>query len=123
MAWSMTVTYIDVGGRSNRFWWIDVALLTRHFCRSLIGDHLGRPLVGAFQFAVLTWQGFLLIAAAAARVRAPRRFAMAVAGYRLAPSALVEPLACSVPGVELILGAGLISGGVGCWYGMPRISR
>ncbi|MFF4147260.1 MauE/DoxX family redox-associated membrane protein [Streptomyces sp. NPDC001698] len=66
--------------------------------------------MGEFQFAVLTWQGFLLIAAAAAKVRAPRRFAMAVAGYRLAPSALVEPLAWSVPGVEVILGAGLISG-------------
>ncbi|MEU6005028.1 MauE/DoxX family redox-associated membrane protein [Streptomyces sp. NPDC047453] len=62
--------------------------------------------MGEFQFAVLTWQGFLLIAAAAAKVRAPRLFAMAVAGYRLAPSALVEPLAWSVPGVEVILGAG-----------------
>ncbi|MGW4042589.1 MauE/DoxX family redox-associated membrane protein [Streptomyces sp. NPDC004721] len=66
--------------------------------------------MGEFRSAVLTWQGFLLIAAAAAKVRAPRRFAMAVAGYRLAPSALVEPLAWSVPGVEVILGAGLISG-------------
>ncbi|MET8361304.1 MauE/DoxX family redox-associated membrane protein [Micromonospora sp. NPDC005171] len=65
--------------------------------------------MGAFQFAVLTWQGFLLIAAAPAKVRAPRRFAMAVAGYRLAPSALVEPLAWSVSGVEATLGTGLIS--------------
>ncbi|WP_146247426.1 MauE/DoxX family redox-associated membrane protein [Micromonospora arborensis] len=65
--------------------------------------------MGAFQFAVLTWPGFLLIAAAAAKVRAPRRFAMAVAGSRLAPSALVEPLAWSVSGVEVILGDSLIS--------------
>lgn len=65
--------------------------------------------MGELQFAVLTWQGFPLIAAAAAKVRAPRRFAMAVAGYRLVPSALVEPLAWSVAGVEVILGAGLIS--------------
>ena len=65
--------------------------------------------MGEFQFAVLTWQGSLPIAAAAAKVRAPRRFAMAV-GYRLVPSALVEPLAWSVAGVEVILGAGLISG-------------
>lgn len=62
--------------------------------------------MGEFQLAVLRWQGFLLIAAAAAKVRAPRRFA----GYRLAASALVKPLAWSVPGVEVILGAGLISG-------------
>lgn len=61
MARSMTVTYIDVDGRSNRFWWIDFALLTRHFCRSLIGDQIGRPRVGEFQFAVLTWQGFLIL--------------------------------------------------------------
>jgi hypothetical protein len=74
------------------------------------GDHMARPRVGEFQLAVLTWQGFLLIAAAAAKVRAPRRFAMVVAGYRLAPSALVEPLAWRVPGVEVILGAVLISG-------------
>ncbi|MGC4749157.1 MauE/DoxX family redox-associated membrane protein [Micromonospora sp. DT201] len=63
--------------------------------------------MGAFQFAVLTWQWFLLIAAAPAKVRAPRRFAMAVAGYRPAPSAL--PPAWSVPGVEITLGTRLIS--------------
>ncbi|MFI7609399.1 MauE/DoxX family redox-associated membrane protein [Micromonospora sp. NPDC049366] len=63
--------------------------------------------MGAFQFAVLTWPGFLLVPAAAAKVGAPRRFAMAVAGCRLAPSAL--PLARSVPGVEVTAGAGLIS--------------
>jgi len=71
---------------------------------------MGRPGVGELQFAVLTWQGFLLISAAAAKMCAPRRFAMAVAGYRLAPSALVKPLTWSVPGVEVILGVGLISG-------------
>ncbi|MFG1872487.1 hypothetical protein [Micromonospora arborensis] len=67
----------------------------------------GGLLVGAFQFAVLMWQGFLLIAAAPAKVRTPRRFAMAVAGYRFAPSAL--PLAWRIPGVDVTLGTGLIS--------------
>lgn len=38
--------------------------------------------MGAIQFAVLTWQGFLLIAVAATKVRAPPRLAMVVAGYR-----------------------------------------
>lgn len=66
--------------------------------------------MGAFQFAVSMWHGFLLIVAAVAKVRAPRRFAMAVAGYRLVPSVLVELLVWSVPGVEVILGAGLMSG-------------
>ncbi|WP_328414381.1 hypothetical protein OG470_19940 [Micromonospora sp. NBC_00389] len=56
-----TLLHEPEDGRSNRFWWINVALLTRHFCRSLIGDHVGRPRVGEFQFAVLTWQGFLIL--------------------------------------------------------------
>lgn len=66
--------------------------------------------MGESQFVVLTWLGLRLVADAGPKVRAPRRFAMAVAGYRLAPSALVEPLAWSLPGVEVIIGAGLISG-------------
>lgn len=65
--------------------------------------------MGAFRFAVLTWQGFLPIAAAAAKVRAPRRSAMAVAGYGLAPSALAEPPEWSASGVDVILDARLIS--------------
>ncbi|MEV1319919.1 MauE/DoxX family redox-associated membrane protein [Micromonospora arborensis] len=87
----------------DRFCPLDEGLLSQ----SNLVTIQGGLLVGAFRFAVLTWQGFLLIAAAPAKVRAPRRFAMAVAGYRLAPSAL--PLAWSVPGVEVTLGTGLIS--------------
>ncbi|GAA1852379.1 hypothetical protein GCM10009687_18780 [Asanoa iriomotensis] len=68
----------------------------------------GGRAVGEFQFAVPAWQGFLLIAAAAAKVRAPRRSATPVAGYRLVPSALI--LARSVAGVVVILGTGLIGG-------------
>lgn len=62
----------------------------RHFCpldegvlsQSNLVTMEGGPLVGAIQSAVLTWQGFPLIAGDATKVRTPRRLAMAVAGYR-----------------------------------------
>lgn len=102
-------SYVNRYGRSlkpllvDRFCPLDEGLLSQ----SNLVTIQGGPLVGAFQFAVLTWPGFLLVAAAAAKVRAPRRFAMAIAGCRLAPSAL--PLAWSVSGVEVTVGTGLVS--------------
>lgn len=62
------------------------------------------------QFAITVWLGILLIVAAVAKFRAPRRFRAAVDGYRLLPRQLVGPMAWLVPGVEVVIGIALLAG-------------
>jgi uncharacterized membrane protein YphA (DoxX/SURF4 family) len=63
--------------------------------------------------------GVVLVYAAWVKLRAPwPQFAVSINSYQVVPLSWLEPLARTLPWVELVLGLGVISGFLQRWFGL-----